>query len=333
MRENASSVLWGPEQRFLNSGGLVVGDRALVFGCRRVADFLRVCTMTGAPLDALADPTSYQPYDYFQGWVDDPLAASVVTEELGSVTVSLARDGYLATTLDLLDGHVYVSLSEDLLSREFSRRLDVFPTALPESGAVRSAVAQHSGLRDDPNGLHVSYATDQPGAADCISPPSGSSASSGGTSSDVVCAALFSAGLGAPASDGSVGLEFRARGLARLVGVARHARDDHDDLRAAGGGPMGGGELSFLGVLFPDFTLRNGFAGFIELEHDSETSRINSGPMPSGDGKILWRALIRLPGRVRSRHARQAALSRLRARALHSSTGASASYTGSLNGE
>jgi hypothetical protein len=164
LRRNASSVLWGPEQRFLNSGGVVVSERALVFGCRRVADFLRVCTMTGAPLDALTDPTSYQPYDYFHGWVDDPLAASVVIEELGSVTVSLARDGYLATTLDPFDGHVYVSLSEDLLSRQFSRRLDVFATPLPESGLAIGG-REHSGLRDDPNELHVSYVTDRPGAA------------------------------------------------------------------------------------------------------------------------------------------------------------------------
>jgi hypothetical protein len=100
--------------------------------------------------------------------------------------------------------------------------------------------------------------------------------------------ALFSAGLGAPANDGSI--EFL--GFAREISRGWSASRDTPAMTMtifARPGVMGGGELSFLAVRFPDFTLRNGFAGFIELEHDSETSSVNSGPMPSGEGKILWR--------------------------------------------
>jgi hypothetical protein len=52
---------------------------------------------------------------------------------------------------------------------------------------------------------------------------------------------------------------------------------------------MAGGELSLFALGFPSFTLRSGFAGLIELEVDARTSSVNSGPSPSGRGKILWR--------------------------------------------
>ena len=41
---NGDTILWKPDQRILNSGGLVVDDRALVYGCRRVASFSTPCT-------------------------------------------------------------------------------------------------------------------------------------------------------------------------------------------------------------------------------------------------------------------------------------------------
>jgi|GEM_PF-2269819 hypothetical protein len=41
---NGDTILWKPDQRILNSGGLVVDERALVYGCRRVASFSTPCT-------------------------------------------------------------------------------------------------------------------------------------------------------------------------------------------------------------------------------------------------------------------------------------------------
>lgn len=52
---------------------------------------------------------------------------------------------------------------------------------------------------------------------------------------------------------------------------------------------MAGGELSLFALGFGSFTLRSGFAGLIELEVDAKTTGVNSGPSPSGRGKILWR--------------------------------------------
>src|SRR5262249_30277394 len=39
------AVLWAPDQQVLNQGGLIVGDRAILAGCRTVAAFEAPCTI------------------------------------------------------------------------------------------------------------------------------------------------------------------------------------------------------------------------------------------------------------------------------------------------
>ena len=52
---------------------------------------------------------------------------------------------------------------------------------------------------------------------------------------------------------------------------------------------MAGGDFSLFTLQFNRWSLRSGFAGFIELEVDARTSGSNAGGLPSGNGKILWR--------------------------------------------
>jgi len=52
---------------------------------------------------------------------------------------------------------------------------------------------------------------------------------------------------------------------------------------------MAGGDFSLFALEFNRWSLRSGFAGFIELEVDARTSGTNAGGIPSGSGKILWR--------------------------------------------
>ncbi|MGC4094515.1 MAG: hypothetical protein QM756_42695 [Polyangiaceae bacterium] len=50
-----------------------------------------------------------------------------------------------------------------------------------------------------------------------------------------------------------------------------------------------GADLALVTVRRPSFTLRSGFAGFIELTTEAETSGFHSGPWPGGGGPIYWR--------------------------------------------
>jgi len=52
---------------------------------------------------------------------------------------------------------------------------------------------------------------------------------------------------------------------------------------------MAGGDLSLFTLAFNRWSLRSGFAGFVELETDAKTSGTNAGGIPWGKGKILWR--------------------------------------------
>jgi hypothetical protein len=52
---------------------------------------------------------------------------------------------------------------------------------------------------------------------------------------------------------------------------------------------MAGGDFSLFTLQFNRWSVRSGFAGFIELEVDAKTSGSNAGGLPSGNGKILWR--------------------------------------------
>ena len=52
---------------------------------------------------------------------------------------------------------------------------------------------------------------------------------------------------------------------------------------------MAGGDFSLFTLEFKRWSLRSGFAGFLELEVDARTSGTNAGGITSGGGKILWR--------------------------------------------
>jgi hypothetical protein len=129
---NGDTILWKPDQRILNSGGLVVDDRALVYGCRRVTSFSTLCTVSGAPLDALEVPSAYQAYNLFNGWVDQFPDASVLADELGPVTVSAFSGAFMATTLDIFESRFYVRRMPSATG-EMDRRIAIFDALAPAS--------------------------------------------------------------------------------------------------------------------------------------------------------------------------------------------------------
>jgi hypothetical protein len=79
-----------------------------------------------------------------------------------------------------------------------------------------------------------------------------------------------------------------ARGIARSWSASRDTPTMNLTLfpRAV---QTAGGEFALLTWRRPAWTLRPGFAGLIEIESDGETASVNSGPWPSGKGKLLWR--------------------------------------------
>lgn len=154
---NGDTVLWKTDQRILNSGGLVVDDRALVYGCRRVASFSTLCTVSGAPLDAIEVPSAYQVYNLFDGWVDQLSDASVIADELGPVTVSAFSGTFMATILDIFESRFYVRRMPSATGA-MDRRTAIFD-ALPPASWFLGGGREHSGLRRSPRTIHVSYST------------------------------------------------------------------------------------------------------------------------------------------------------------------------------
>ncbi|HJX66825.1 MAG TPA: hypothetical protein VJ860_23070, partial [Polyangia bacterium] len=110
--------------------------RALVYGCRRVASFSTLCTVSGAPLDALEVQSAYQAYNLFNGWVDQLPDASVLADELGPVTVSAFSGAFMATTLDIFESRFYVRRMSSATGG-MDRRIAIFD-ALPPASWVRS---------------------------------------------------------------------------------------------------------------------------------------------------------------------------------------------------
>lgn len=112
MESAGSSVLWRPGERVLNQGGLVADDHAFVYGCRAVAALSSVCTVTAAPVDRLTDPGAYL-VSGIEGWRDRLHDAWNIANELGPITVSPYRGGYLLTTLDLFEQSIFVLGARD----------------------------------------------------------------------------------------------------------------------------------------------------------------------------------------------------------------------------
>lgn len=155
---DGDTVFFRADERLINRGGLVEGERAILYGCRQVASLTAICTVTGVPLDRVTEPSAYQVWNAFDGWVDDPLAAAVIVDELGPLTVSPYEDGFLGTVIDIFESRVYVRYAEKATD-ELERRIEVFDLVPPESwfpGGGR----EHSSLREEPRTMHVSYFTD-----------------------------------------------------------------------------------------------------------------------------------------------------------------------------
>jgi hypothetical protein len=149
------TVLWPAGTRFLDQSGIVADGRALVYGCRQVATLSKVCTVTGAPLERLDDPRAYEVYSFTSGWNDDPFNGTLITDELGPITVSFYRGVYLLTTLDVFDQRVYVRRAPTP-TEEFDRRIELF-AIVPTEAAFPDGGREHAGLRRQTHEIHVSY--------------------------------------------------------------------------------------------------------------------------------------------------------------------------------
>jgi len=154
-----STLLWTDDLRALDQGGLLAGDRALVYGCREVASLSRICIVAGAPLAQVRDPSTYLYLNVFAGWVSDPLSASVMASELGPITVTDWPGGIIATTLDPFDRGVYIRKAASP-SVAFDRRLFAF-SAAPTEAAFPAGGREHPALRQSSLEINVSYAVER----------------------------------------------------------------------------------------------------------------------------------------------------------------------------
>jgi hypothetical protein len=150
-----SMLLWPAGRRVLNQGGLVVDGRALVYGCRKVASLHAVCTIAGAPLDRLEEPSAYEAWNAFNGWTEDQTDATEPFEEFGPVTVSRWGRGVLATAIDPFSGEIHVRRAPSALDK-FDRQIAAFFTA-PTSEPFIAGGREHAGLREAPDTIVVSY--------------------------------------------------------------------------------------------------------------------------------------------------------------------------------
>jgi len=155
--------LFDATRRVLNHGGLVANEHALVYGCRSVATLQAVCTVTGAPLDALTDPAAYRLHDDFDGWQSELDRGTNIVDELGRITVAPFKGGYLMTALDIFESRIYLRHAATPFG-PFTRRVAAFDL-LPTRAGFPGGGREHAGLRDDPQTIHVTYSTDDPRAA------------------------------------------------------------------------------------------------------------------------------------------------------------------------
>jgi len=154
-----STVLWRPDQRVLNRGGLIVADaagpRAVIAGCRKVASFESPCTVTSAPVTALRDPTAYQVWDPFVGWVDTLTDAGVIANELGELTLSAYDDGVLATSMDFFTPRVYVRRGADAVAG-YGPPTAAFDPIPPAAWWFVRGGREHAAQRVEPRSIVVS---------------------------------------------------------------------------------------------------------------------------------------------------------------------------------
>jgi hypothetical protein len=159
-------LLFPPRALPLNQGGLVDGERALIFGCRQVGWLTHHCTITGVPVTDAENPEQYAylgggEESGFNAWVSDPSNARIVMETPGAMTVSAFRGKNIATLLNVFDASVELSFAPEPTG-EFERPIALFDIVRPESffpGGGR----EHSALREASDELNVSYTTNAAG--------------------------------------------------------------------------------------------------------------------------------------------------------------------------
>ncbi|HEX5100921.1 MAG TPA: hypothetical protein VFV94_15530 [Polyangiaceae bacterium] len=156
-----SDILFSPAARPLNQGGLVDGERALIFGCRRAAYLSAPCTVTGVPLGAVEDPHLYAYLGGNDHWVLEPENAAIVLDWTGAITLSPFRGRFIVTLFDVFETRFDLAFA-DRPTGEFGQPIALFHGLAPSS-FFPSGGREHSGLREGSDDLHVTYFTNHEG--------------------------------------------------------------------------------------------------------------------------------------------------------------------------
>jgi hypothetical protein len=161
-RASGGAVLWPPDERVLNRGGLVVGTgagrRALILGCRRVGAFEHPCTLAGVPTASLRDPAAYQVWNAFDGWVPRLTDATSMADEPGALTVAPFEGGYIATSLDIFASRIQVRRADQAMG-PYGHRVEALAAVPPASPFVHGG-REHAALRPEARSIAVTYQTD-----------------------------------------------------------------------------------------------------------------------------------------------------------------------------
>lgn len=154
--------LWQPNALPRNRGGLVDGEgddaHAFVFGCRRVAAFTEPCIATGAPLDALTNPSAYQPFNAFSGFVNDPSNATVIVDDIGPITISPYGEGFLLLWFDIFTETFHLRRSSDVATG-YGSSSKIFQGVPPADGFARGGRG-HAGIQGSERELFMTYEND-----------------------------------------------------------------------------------------------------------------------------------------------------------------------------
>jgi hypothetical protein len=154
--------LWPPSDWPKNHGGLVYEGRAILLGCRHIANFEDPCVISSVPLDQIPDPTAYRYFSAFSGWGETPESASVVLNLAGATTMTPVDGRYAATNLDIFDSTFRVRFAP-APTGDFSMPIDLFD-GVPPVGAFAQGGQEHHALREDDRGLAFTYFVDRPGS-------------------------------------------------------------------------------------------------------------------------------------------------------------------------
>jgi hypothetical protein len=150
-----SSVLWPPSAWPKNQGGLVVGERAFLLGCRQLASFDDPCVISSVPLDQIQNPAAYRYFNAFSDWAEAPDSASVVLNLAGAVTLTRTDDRYAATNLDIFDATFRVRFAA-APTGDYGMPVDLCQGQPPMNGFARGGRA-HQALRANERSLALTY--------------------------------------------------------------------------------------------------------------------------------------------------------------------------------